>query len=81
MKSKEQELIKILKYLRDYSNLQIQIIFYLLYFSGINFSMVARITLNNLKQSLGKLNMKKGTIFLKRKFQNFIQNLLTDFFS
>lgn len=80
VKAKEQELIKILKFLRDYSTLQIQIIFYLLYFSGLNYSMVARITLNNFKQSFGILNMKKGKIILKRKFPTFIQNLLIDFF-
>lgn len=80
VKAKEQELIKILKFLRDYSTLQIQIIFYLLYFSGLNYSMVARITLDNFKQSFGTLNMKKGKIILKRKFPTFIQKLLVDFF-
>ena len=60
--------------------MKIQIIFYLLYFSGLNYSMVARITLKNFKQSFGILNMKKGKIILMRKFPTFIQNLLVDFF-
>lgn len=76
---KEKEIIKIITEIRERGTIQILLIFYFLYFLGLNYSTIARITLKNFKKGFNHLILEKRK---KRQFTipNIIAKDLYDYF-
>lgn len=74
-KLQEEELFKIINYLKGETTRQQLLIFYFLYYGGLSYSLLSRITIKDLKNSLKILIIKKRKI-IKRKIPDIIRNNL-----
>ena len=73
------ELIKIINHTKESSKPQLLLIFYFLYFSGLNYSTLARITLKDFKKGFNTLTLKKRKI-MKYFIPDVIKNKLSEYF-
>lgn len=72
IKSKDSQLIIIVKHLMYKSNLLHILLFYFLYFVGLNYSLVSRIMIKNFKNGFKSLILKKGCKTIKHFFPKMI---------
>lgn len=76
----KQELLLFLYDLNISDDIVSVLLFYFLYFIGLNYSLVARILLKDLKASFGMLILKKGKKVIKHYFPEIITHLLYKYF-
>lgn len=76
----EEELYYIIKSLMNKDNYLFILLFYFLYFVGLNFSFISRILIQNFNSSLTKLVLKKGSTKIRHHFPPIITNLLYLYF-
>ena len=74
------DLLKIITHIKESQQPQILLIFYCLFFLGLNYSLVARITLKNFKHGFKVLTIKKRKL---RKFLilDIIRNMFYELFA
>ena len=78
--NKSKDIKKIIKYLSSKSNLLNILLFYFLYFIGLNYSLVSRLMIKNFKQDFKVLLIQKGTKIIKHYFPKQIINVLYYYF-
>lgn len=74
------ELFLFLNELNEKNDIQSLVLFYLLYFVGLNYSFVSRLVSKNFKSSFKLLIIKKGTKVIKHYFSPVITELLFKYF-
>ena len=74
------ELFLFLNELNEKNDIQSLVLFYLLYFVGLNYSFVSRLVIKNFKSSFKLLIIKKGTKVIKHYFSPVITELLFKYF-
>ena len=74
------ELYLFLNELNEKNDIQALVLFYLLYFVGLNYSFVSRLVIKNFKSSFKLLIIKKGTKVIKHYFSPVITELLFKYF-
>ena len=79
-KSNDSQLTIIVKHLMYKSNLLHILLFYFLYFVGLNYSLVSRIMIKNFKNGFKILLLKKISKIIKHFFPRMITNLLFYYF-
>ena len=78
--NKSKGIKKIIKYLSSKSNLLNILLFYFLYYIGLNYSLVSRLMIKNFKQDFKVLLIQKGTKIIKHYFPKQIINVLYYYF-
>ena len=78
--NKSKDIKKIIKYLSSKSNLLNILLFYFLYYIGLNYSLVSRLMIKNFKQDFKVLLIQKGTKIIKHFFPKQIINVLFYYF-
>ena len=78
--NKSKDIKKIIKYLSSKSNLLNILLFYFLYYIGLNYSLVSRLMIKNFKQDFKVLLIQKGTKIIKHYFPKQIINVLYYYF-
>ena len=78
--NKSKDIKIIIKYLSSKSNLLNILLFYFLYYVGLNYSLVSRLMIKNFKQAFKVLLIQKGTKIIKHFFPKQIINVLFYYF-